>query len=109
MDATFQGSFKAASARNSALGFSKGSTAMLLSDAAFKAGVFTLAGLHNEQYTQADNNRGRQCESGVGASCAAYLGGEQRFKRAANWAVLGREAASNASIDSSSDLKRCRT
>ena len=35
--------------------------------------------------------------------------GEQRCRRAANSWVPGREAGSNASIDSSSDFRRCGT
>jgi hypothetical protein len=83
------------------LRFSNGSTAML-----FLAHKFQTGG--QEKVGSTPENDGCDCES-ARVRRTLRASGEQRCRRAANSPVPGRDAGSNASIDSSSDFRRCGT
>ena len=81
---------------------------MLLSGAGFKAAFST-----RDRYARKSVDMPKT--TAVATARAARVrrtlraSGEQRCRRAANSPVPGREAGSNASIDSSSDFRRCGT
>ena len=80
---------------------------MLLSGCGIQSRIFDSRWLKDEKCRHAENDEGCGCES-ARVRRTLRASGEQRCRRAANSAVPGREAGSNASIDSSSDLRRER-